>query len=94
VAEEIEIIREKLTKNFLMGLPEGLYLVSNTGWSPDQPEFIEEVAPRSGRNEQWKRIVEAHVDQKLCMVFRTRKDYQTFLKRFSARKRVDSIASP
>lgn len=84
--KKIILMREKLTKKFLMGLPEGLYLVSNTGWSPEEPEFIEKVSPLSKRDEQWKRIIEAHVDQRLCNVFRTKKDYQAFLNRISRTK--------
>ena len=86
VGKKLELMREKLSKKFLMGLPEGVCLVSNIGWSPDEPEFIEKVSPLSKRDKQWKRIVEAHVDQRLCNVFSTKKDYQAFLKRISTRK--------
>ena len=64
--------REKLTKKFLMQLPEGVYLVSNLYRSSNRkvnPDFEEKISPLSERNEQWKRIVEASANHRLCNVF-------------------------
>lgn len=70
----------RLTKKFLMGLPEGLYLVSNMILGPDKSIFSEKVAPLSEREEQWKRIAKVGADQRLCYVYRTEDDYQAHLK--------------
>jgi hypothetical protein len=70
------ITREKLTKRFLMGLPEGVYLVSNLFIQKDKPEFAENVSLQNERDEQWKRIVEARVNQRLCDVFKTKEDFE------------------
>ena len=70
--------REKLTKKLLMQLPEGVYLVSNCYRSSNQklkPAFEEKVSPLSERNEQWKRIVEASSNHRLCSVYDTKKDF-------------------
>ena len=69
------IAREKLTKRFLMGLPEDVYLASNTYIQKYKPVFAENVSPQTERNEQWERIVKSRVNQKLCEVFKTKKDH-------------------
>jgi len=69
--------REKLTKKFLMQLPEGVSLVSNsympTGNQKFNPKFEEKISPLSERNEQWKRIVEASANNRLCNIFEAKK---------------------
>jgi hypothetical protein len=71
---------EKLTKKFLMQLPEGVYLVSNVYEEKGKPAFEENVSPLPERNKQWKRIVEALVNHRLCNVFETKKDYVSWSK--------------
>lgn len=71
--------REKLTKKFFMQLHEGLYLASNIHDNRFQSIFEEEIAALDRREEQWKRIVFAKANQKLCGVFKTKKDYETWL---------------
>jgi len=66
---------ERLTKKFLMQLPEGLYLTSNVYEEKGKPAFAENVSPLSERNKQWKRIVGALANNRLCNVFETKKDY-------------------
>jgi len=67
---------EKLTKGFLMELPEGVYLVSNVYEKKGKPAFAEKVSPLSKRNKQWERIVKAWANHRLCDVFKTKKDYE------------------
>jgi len=73
------LYREKLTKKFLMQLPEGLYLVSNTHENRFQSKFAEEIAAFDQKGNQWKKIVAAGVSQTLCYVFKTKKDYEIWL---------------
>ncbi len=73
------LFRDKLTKKFFMQLPEGLYLVSNLHRTRFQSMFAEEIATLVNREKQWKRIVAVGVSQKLCHVFKTKKDYETWL---------------
>jgi hypothetical protein len=73
------LFREKLTKTFFMQLPEGLYLASNVHDDRFQSIFEEEIAALDQRREQWKRIVSVRASQKLCCVFKTKNDYETWL---------------
>jgi hypothetical protein len=62
----------KLSKRFLMQLPEGMYLVSMT-LNPDcSARFEEYVSPPSEREEQWKRIKKKGVDRRKCKIFRSK----------------------
>ncbi|HOQ41981.1 MAG TPA: hypothetical protein PK178_07495 [Smithellaceae bacterium] len=71
--------REKLTKKFYMQHPEGLYLVSNIHDNRFQSIFEEVITSLNQREEQWKRIVSAGASQKLCCVFKTKENYDTWL---------------
>lgn len=73
-------LRKKLTKTFLIELQEGDYLVSNLFPSKDKSAFAEKVSPLFERKKQWKRIVESRVDQRLCHVFKTKREYKAWLK--------------
>lgn len=76
----------KLTKKFLMKIPDGLYLVSNLVDNKAKSIFIEKVSPLSEREAQWKRILSASVNQRKCHVFKTEedyeKDYADFIKKY------------
>ena len=62
--------RHKLTRKYLMSLPEGVYLVSNIfPTNPMQSRFAEKVAPPNLRKDQWNRIIKADVHQRLCSCF-------------------------
>ncbi len=69
----------KLTKRYLMSLQEGLFLVSNVFPNSMQSAFAEKVAPLNLRNDQWYRIIAAGVDQRLCYIFNTEKEYTKWL---------------
>ena len=69
----------KLTKKYLMSLPEGFYLVSNIFENIMLASFAEKVAPLNLRKDQWNRIVNADVHQRVCHVFETEEEYQNWL---------------
>jgi len=73
------IMDGKLTKKFLMGLPEGVWLISNVGDSPYEPVFAETVLPLEEREGQWKRIVAASVSQQMCYVFPSKDDHRAWV---------------
>ena len=75
-----ELIRGKLTKKFLMDLPDNVFLVSNLFLGRGISAYAEYVAPLSKRNQQWEKIVKASVDQRLCHVFKTKKECEKWLK--------------
>jgi hypothetical protein len=72
---------EKLSKRLLMGLPNGVFIVSGIGESPWEPTFAEDAAPIDQREEQWQRIVQARVNHRMCMVFKDRSDYKSWCAR-------------
>lgn len=70
----------KLIKKILLAMPEGAYLVSNCFQGLTTASVFEEiVAPPEGREEQWKRVVAARAAGRLCRVFVTQQEYQTWL---------------
>jgi hypothetical protein len=84
------LLSAKLTKRFFMQLPEGKFLISNRftpGFRPlytdkvigFRPIYAETVACQSQREGQWKEIVKAGVDQRLCRIFKTKLDYTAWL---------------
>ena len=75
-----ELIRGKLTKKFLMDLPDNIFLASNLFLGRGISAYAEYVAPLSKRNQQWEKIVKASVDQRLCYIFRTKTEYAEWLK--------------
>lgn len=72
------VIRAKLTKEFFMQQHEGHYLASNVSVM-SVPCFAEEISPLRDREQQWKRIVRARVNHRLCTIFRTQLDYYIWL---------------
>ena len=70
----------KLIKKILLAMPEGAYLVSNCFHGSTNASIFEEiVADHQDREEQWQRVVAARADGRLCRVFATKQDYQTWL---------------
>jgi hypothetical protein len=69
-----ELRSAKLTKKFLMGLPSGVYLMSNIVGSNRDSVFREYMlSPSSEREKQWQRIKLAGADSRLCRLFKTEK---------------------
>jgi hypothetical protein len=64
-----------LTKRFLLTLPEGVFLVSNIMDAPGQPVFAETVRPFSHRQAQWRAILKAGADHRLCHIFEHPAEY-------------------
>jgi hypothetical protein len=82
-----EQTRTTLTKKFFMGLPKGVFIVSNLG-APEQPECAEYVlSPASEREKQWERIVLRGCSNRLCWVFKNEEEAMAF---FSPRKFKES----
>jgi hypothetical protein len=76
-------VREKLTKKFFMGLPKGVYLTSNTYKQNRKPIFADYVVAKgAAREAQWKSIKASGVDQNLCNVFKSSKEYKNFASKF------------
>ncbi len=67
-----------LTKDFLMGLEEGLYLVSNIRDFQSKPIYDDYVAPVSERESQWESIVQTSAHQRLCYVFKDKEEHESF----------------
>jgi len=67
-----ELRSAKLTKKFFMGLPSGIYLMSNLVGQDRDSVFREYVlSPLSEREKQWQKIKLAGVDSRLCRLFKT-----------------------
>jgi hypothetical protein len=60
-------ISGKLTKAFLIAAPAGGYLASNCGFPPIFAEVIAPTIP--ARLAQWKRIVAADANGRLCYIY-------------------------
>ena len=72
----------RLTKAFLMELPESLYLVSNC-LRGSRPVFEETVRPAAEREQQWKAIVAARANGRLCYVFHDAEELRQHLARIT-----------
>ena len=83
---------EKLTKRFLMGLADGVYLMSNVGTSPRHPLYAGVVVSQQSRDQQWEKIKKAGVSGRVCSVFRTKAECVKSLE--SARNDADKKAQP
>ena len=69
-----------LTKKILMAAPTGWLLVSNCMKSPRQSVLeLRLAASIPGREAQWRRIVAARANHRLCRVFQTQAEYHTWL---------------
>jgi hypothetical protein len=74
-----EQTRTVLTKNFLMSLPKGAFIVSNLG-APMQPKCAEYViSPASKREKQWERIILRGMNNRFCWVFKNEEEATAFL---------------
>jgi hypothetical protein len=82
MSRTIEIIQAKLSKKYFMTIPTGKYLVSGVGYSPTRRCFMEYVAPLPKRHEQWKRIVEASVDQRSCFSYENAEKYNLDMEQY------------
>jgi len=74
-----EITRGKLTKKFLTELPTNTYLVSNVGYTIDEPIYQGRVVAKSKRENQWNELKKVSVNNRLCQIFQTKSDYKKWL---------------
>jgi hypothetical protein len=76
VSEETKAI---LTKKLFMGLPEGVFIVSNLG-APRQPKCAEYVLSQaSERGKQWERIVLRGCNNRFFWVFKNEEEEIAYL---------------
>jgi hypothetical protein len=67
-----------LTKKFLLSVPEGKYLASNCFSGPNMKSgsIFEGIVPAEAeRLEFWKKIKAAGADQRLCVVYDSKEEY-------------------
>jgi hypothetical protein len=69
MAEDLRVRHEKLTKKLFFSLPEGKFVASNILSKEWVPVFAEHLSPVQEREEQWRRIVKAKADQRLCEIY-------------------------
>lgn len=73
------VITGALTKDFLMGIGNGLFVASNVGYAPKEPVFAEYAAPMDQRKAQWEKITESGAQNRLCQVFESKDDYDAYM---------------
>jgi hypothetical protein len=66
----------KMTKSFIMSIPEGLFLVSGIVGSPWEPMVEEVVGAPQRREELWQRIRLSRADQRNCFIFKSEADHK------------------
>jgi hypothetical protein len=77
----------KLTKNYFMALPAGLYLISNCMKSIGEPIFADFVQPRPSRQSQWQAIVAARANGRVCHVFSSKAAFRKWISNLTPRFR-------
>ena len=75
--------QKRLTKQYLMSLRAGQFLVGNVCDHHYRPAFAESVAPRWQREQQWERIKQTRAEGRVCDLFTNK----TGFKRLAERKR-------
>ena len=70
----------KLTKKFLMKLPQGAYIVSNVFIQKGISVYSNWVTPFPVRDRQWKAIYDSAADRRLCYVFQSKKEAEKWLR--------------
>lgn len=72
--------RHKLTNKYLLGLPTGVYLVSNcykkVAPNTSTPIFYEYTEQPAKRISQWERIKTVGADQGLCDVYQSSEEFK------------------
>ena len=78
----------KLTKEYLLGLQAGRFLVGNVCDHHYRPAFAEVVAPRNQRLQQWQRVKAVSANGRLSDLFKDRSAFELHVrrKRSSARR--------
>ena len=77
------LAENKMSKRFLMSLPESAYIVSGVGSKIKGkivPEIAEHVLPIEKRELQWKKIKEAWCNNRAFNVFKNKQDWERYKK--------------
>ncbi len=72
----------KLTKQAFMALETGILLASDVYCGPRESVFREIVKRHEKRAEQWKRILAAGAQNRICDIFKDDRHYTAFLNQF------------
>lgn len=72
---------KRLTKQFLMGLRAGQFLVGNVCDHHYRPVFAERVAPKAEREEQWERVKKMRAEGRICDLFANERRFRGLAKR-------------
>ena len=76
MSEETKTI---LTKKLFMGLPEGVFIMSNIMDAPGHPTCFESVSSASERGNQWERIVLRGCNNRFFWVFKNEEEAMAYL---------------
>jgi hypothetical protein len=68
-----EFTRTRLTKKFLLELPEGAIVVGNSIFG-DNPNFVVELKAETDRYRIWRRAIESDAAQRICSVYWSNQD--------------------
>lgn len=77
-AQPVQVRR--LTRKYFQGLLDGVFLVTNFGSTRAVPLFAEHVAPKKARQSQWKLLKELKANNAVCLVFKSKEDYERYRK--------------
>ncbi len=69
----LSIASGKLTKSFLFSVPSGNFIASNVGWPSIYANELATTVPE--RLAQWKEIVAARANGRLCYIYASREHY-------------------
>ena len=80
-AQKRSRICKRLTKEYLMSLQAGQFLVGNVCDHHYRPAFAEIVAPMGRREEQWERIKRVRAEGRVCDLFQDKQGFKWLAKR-------------
>jgi hypothetical protein len=72
---------KRLTKQYLISLRAGQFLVGNVCDHHYRPAFAERVAPKAERKEQWERVKKIHAEGRICDLFANERGFRGLAKR-------------
>lgn len=76
-----EPLTQRLTKKFLMSLPNKGYIVSNLTDDKGCSVYDDEVVRVEIRDLQWEKVKQVGADQRTCHVFNSKADFVRFFER-------------
>jgi hypothetical protein len=72
---------KRLTKQYLLSLRAGQFLVGNVCDHHYRPGFAERVAPKAEREEQWERVKKIRAEGRICDLFANERGFRQLAKR-------------